>query len=128
MDAGRLTNGLSRQTSDCRRQTHTTKPQNQRYEGVKVIKDNYHTGEAYQFNPAWLEELRHYEVADISKPDNQLLLTQTGDETLNWEDGWDYYGDCHRYCGLGGSHAFDNFDAFIPLILRFCGVSLTSAV
>lgn len=92
------------------------------------IQHNYHTGEAYQFNPAWLEELRHYEVADISKPDNQLLLTQTGDETLNWEDGWDYYGDCHRYCGLGGSHAFDNFDAFIPLILRFCGVSLTSAV
>ena len=90
------------------------------------IQHNYHTGEAWEFNPAWLDELKRYEVPAISQPENLLLLTQTGDETLDWEDGWDYYGDCHRYCGLGGSHGFDNIDAFIPLILRFCGVSLTS--
>lgn len=88
------------------------------------IQHNYHTGEAWEFDPAWLDQLRHYEVADMVQPQNLLLLTQTGDETLNWEDGWDYYSDCHRFCGLGGSHGFDDFDAFIPLVLRFCGVSL----
>ena len=88
------------------------------------IQHNYHTGEAWEFNPAWLDELKRYEVPAISQPENLLLLTQTGDETLDWEDGWDYYGDCHRYCGLGGSHGFDNFDAFIPLILRFCGIEI----
>ena len=64
------------------------------------IQHNYHTGEAYQFDPAWLEQLRRYEVAELTQPENLLLLTQTGDETLDWEDGWDYYGDCHRYCCL----------------------------
>ena len=88
------------------------------------IQHNYHTGQAYTFEPQWLDDLRRYEVAPITRPENLLLLTQTGDETLDWQDGWDYYADCHRYCGLGGSHGFDNVDAFIPLILRFCEIEI----
>ncbi len=61
------------------------------------IQHNYHTGEAYQFDPVWLEQLRRYEVTEITQPENLLLLTQTGDDTLHWEDGWDSYGDRHHY-------------------------------
>lgn len=89
------------------------------------INHNYHSGEAYQFDPAWLDELRHYQVEEISKPEQMLMLTQTGDESLDWRDGWEYYADCHLFRGLGGSHGFDDFDAFIPLVLRFCGIRLT---
>lgn len=84
---------------------------------------NYHTGEKYTFQKSWLDELRHYEVDDIAHPENLLVLTQTGDETLDWKDAWDYYADSHVYRGLGGSHSFDDFDAFIPLVLRFCGIT-----
>lgn len=87
---------------------------------------NYHTGESYRFERSWLDELRHYEIADILRPENLLLLQQTGDETLDWHDAWDYYADSHVYRGIGGSHAFDDFDAFIPLVLRFCGIILTA--
>ena len=89
------------------------------------INHNYHSGEAYQFDPAWLDELRHYQVEAISKPEQMLMLTQTGDESLDWREGWEYYADCHLFRGLGGSHGFDDFDAFIPLVLRFCGIRLT---
>lgn len=92
------------------------------------INHNYHTGQAYDFDPAWLDELKRYEVPEVSKPERLLLLTQTGDESLDWTDGWEYYADCHRYCGLGGSHGLDDFDAFIPLVLRFCGIRLTSGL
>lgn len=89
------------------------------------INHNYHSGEAYHFDSAWLDQLRGYQVDKISKPEHTLLLTQTGDETLDWRDGWEYYADCHLYKGLGDSHGFDDFDAFIPLLLRFCGIRLT---
>lgn len=86
---------------------------------------NYHTGERYTLEPGWVDELCHYEVAEIAKPENLLVMLQTGDETLSWRDAWDYYGDCHLYRALGGSHSFDDFDALIPLVLRFSGISLT---
>lgn len=85
---------------------------------------NYHTGERYTLQPGWVDQLRHYEVEQIATPENLLVLLQTGDETLNWRDAWDYYGDCHLYRALGGSHSFDDFDALIPLVLRFSGISL----
>ena len=88
------------------------------------INHNYHTGEAYELDPAWVEQLRHYAVPEPGKPEQLLLLAQTGDESLDWREGWEYYADCHLYRGLGGSHGFDDFDAFIPLVLRFCGIEL----
>ena len=86
---------------------------------------NYHTGDITELAPGWADELRHYEVPDLQHPENLLALLQTGDETLDWHDAWDYYGDCHLYRALGGSHGFDDFEAVIPLVLRFSGISLT---
>lgn len=85
---------------------------------------NYHTGEEYEFEPQWVDQLKAYELDEIRYPENLLVLLQTADETLNWQDAWDYYADCHLYRGLGGSHGFEDFDTFIPLVLRFCGINL----
>ena len=67
--------------------------------------------------------LRHYEVEDIPRPERMLVLLQTGDEVLDWRDAADFYADCSLYRQIGGSHGFDDFDAFIPLVLRFCGIT-----
>lgn len=85
---------------------------------------HYHTGEQYQFNASWVEDLKNYHVPLIEQPENILLLQQTGDETLDWRQAWDYYHDCHTFKGLGGSHGFDGFQAFIPLLLQFCEIQL----
>lgn len=92
-----------------------------KYTGVHL---GWHNENPYQFDDEWLPQLQYYEVPEVSKPEQLLLLTQTGDETLDWTLGWEYYADCHLYRGLGGSHGFDDFDAFIPLVLRFCGIEL----
>lgn len=91
-----------------------------KYTGVQ---HNYHTGEAWQLDPDWIKELRAFEVMHLTHPERLLLLTQTGDDTLDWQAGWHFYQHCHLFKGLGGSHGFDDFDAFIPLIMRFLGNS-----
>jgi len=85
---------------------------------------HYHTGEPYEFKQEWVEELKRFEVPFIEHPENLLLLQQTGDETLDWQDAWDYYQECHTFKGLGGNHSFEGFSAFIPLVLQFCGLQL----
>lgn len=91
-----------------------------KYTGVQ---HNYHTGKAWQLDLAWVEELHKFAIEKPAAPHNLLLLTQTGDETLNWQDGWALYQDCHLFRGLGGDHSFVHFDAFIPLILRFLEIT-----
>lgn len=85
---------------------------------------HYHTGEVHELEPGWAAVLERYAVNNIERPENLLLLQQTGDETLNWLDAWDFYQDCHTYKGLGGNHSFAGFTAFIPLVLQFCGIQL----
>jgi predicted esterase YcpF (UPF0227 family) len=87
------------------------------------IQQNYHTGEEWQLEPAWVDELRTFEVSHIESPQSLLLLTQTGDDTLDWHESWQFYQDCHLFKGLGGSHGFDNFEVFIPLILQFLDIT-----
>ncbi len=70
--------------------------------------------------------LRHYEVEEIPRPENLLVMVQAGDEVLDWRDAAEFYADCSFYRSLNGSHAFDDFDAFIPLVLRFCGIRCES--
>lgn len=85
---------------------------------------HHHTGETFEIGPSWAEDLQRYAVATIERPENLLLLQQTGDETLDWLEAWDFYQECHTYKGLGGNHAFAGFAAFIPLVLQFCGIQL----
>lgn len=86
------------------------------------VQHNYHSGAAWELPPAWVTSLRRFAVERPARPENLLLLTQTGDETLDWREGWELYRDCHLYRGLGGNHGFADFDAFIPLLLRFLGI------
>jgi predicted esterase YcpF (UPF0227 family) len=86
---------------------------------------NQQTGETEYFDPDWVGQLESYGVDAPMCPENLLVLVQTGDDTLDWHDAADFYQDCHFFRGLGGSHGFDDFDAFIPLLLRFCGITLT---
>lgn len=98
----------------------------------KLLKDytgdneNHQTGETEYFDPDWVGQLESYGVAGPERAENLLVMVQTGDETLDWRDAADFYQDCHFFRGLGGSHGFDDFDAFIPLLLRFCGITLTT--
>jgi predicted esterase YcpF (UPF0227 family) len=64
-------------------------------------------------------------VARITRPERYLLLTQTGDEILDWHEAVAYYGGAWQFVQGGGDHAFQDFEAQIPAILRFAGVHAT---
>jgi predicted esterase YcpF (UPF0227 family) len=84
---------------------------------------NHYTGEHWELTAVHVEALRALEVPAISRPEDFLVLLQTGDETLDWRDAADYYRDCSLLRQLGGSHGFDNFADVLPLIYRFAGLN-----
>ena len=82
---------------------------------------NFHTGEAYEFNRGHVEELRALEVARIT-PERYLLVTATGDETLDYRHGIERYRGCRQVVIEGSDHSLTDFADHLDLVLEFCGV------
>ena len=55
-------------------------------------------------------------------PQRYLLLVQTGDEVLDYRVAVAFYAGAWQFVRGGGDHAFHDFAAQLPVILRFAGV------
>ena len=88
------------------------------------VQTNLYTGAAFDVTQAHFDELAALEVARISRPDRYFLLVETGDEVLDYREAVAYYGGAWQYVRGGGDHAFTDFVAQLPAILRFCGVEV----
>lgn len=84
---------------------------------------NPYTGEQYVFGAADVAAYRALDLDRLSRPQDFLVLLQTGDETLDWRLAAEKYADCSVLKQVGGSHAFDNFEDVLPLIYRFAGLN-----
>ena len=80
---------------------------------------NLYTGEQYELTREHFAELRAVKVDRITAPERYLLLVQTGDEILDWREAVAFYSGASQSVQGGGDHAFQNFEAQIPGILRF---------
>jgi uncharacterized protein len=80
---------------------------------------NLCTGEEYELTREHLVELAALKVGLISMPERYFLLTQAGDEILDWWKAVAFYGGAWQFVHGGGDHAFQNFEEQIPAILRF---------
>ncbi|MEO8738988.1 MAG: YqiA/YcfP family alpha/beta fold hydrolase [Casimicrobiaceae bacterium] len=80
---------------------------------------NVYTGETYELTREHFDELRRFRIGRITRPERYFLLTQSGDEVLDWREAVDYFGGALQFLYGGGDHAFQDFDAQIPAILRF---------
>lgn len=58
------------------------------------------------------------EAIEINKPQNILVLAQTGDE-LNYRDVIGYYSNCEHISIQGGGHDFTNLDQWIAEVSIF---------
>ena len=88
------------------------------YIGAQV---NMYSGETFEVTELHFEELRALRVPRITRPDRYLLLVQSGDEVLDYRLAVAFYGGAYQYVQGGGDHAFANFEAQMPTILRFAG-------
>ncbi len=81
---------------------------------------NFHTGERFTFTPAHAAQL----AAQVRKPTaaRYWLLTETGDEVLDWRQAAEFYVGCRQTVLPGGDHSFTRFADFMPQILEFAGL------
>jgi predicted esterase YcpF (UPF0227 family) len=85
---------------------------------------NPYTGETYEFTAEHLSEMSALKVARITRPERYLLLVQTGDEVLDYAQAVAFYAGAWQFVQGGGDHAFRDFAAQIPPLLRFAGVDV----
>lgn len=83
---------------------------------------NLHTGEAFEFRPEYIDELRALEVAEISQPERFWLLLETGDELLDYRQAVLKYACARQTVIEGGDHTFQHWPEFLDDVVRFAGL------
>lgn len=78
-----------------------------------------YTGERFEIRAEHLHELLSLDVANIRRPQHYWLLTQTGDEVLDWRQAVEKLPGAHHSVLDGGDHAFAGFADWIPAIYAF---------
>lgn len=94
-------------------------PQRRFQELVGQTLKNYHTAETCTLTAADMTELAACDINPLQNPDLYWLLVQTGDETLDYRDAVAKYQGCRQTVETGGSHAFDNYEGWLPEIAAF---------
>lgn len=80
---------------------------------------NYHTGELFEFTEKHLKELEMLHVPSIKQAKKLLLLTQTGDEVLDFQKGVDYYQGSEQVVLEGGDHGFSDYGNYLDKTFDF---------
>ena len=93
-------------------------------EGYLGPQRNMYTGDTYELTREHFDELRALRVGTITRPERYLLMVQSGDEVLDWREAVGYYGGAWQFVQGDGDHAFQDFEAQIPVILRFAAGAL----
>lgn len=83
------------------------------------IQKHYHNGQEVEIKQEHIEQLKKLDVDYINDPKRYLVLLQTADETLDYKQAASFYEPCTCLIEAGGSHAFENFDSKIPMIMEF---------
>ncbi|MDO6563261.1 YqiA/YcfP family alpha/beta fold hydrolase [Amphritea sp. 1_MG-2023] len=80
---------------------------------------NYYSDEQYELTAEHLQQLLALNCRHLQDPSRYLLLTQTGDETLDYREAVEKFKDSPMLIQQGGNHGFDQFESVIPTILAF---------
>jgi predicted esterase YcpF (UPF0227 family) len=83
---------------------------------------NHYTGEEYELQPQHIEELRALDVEYISRPQQYLVMLQTGDEVLDYSQAFVKFAGSRMILEEAGDHSFQGFDRYLDTVLDFCGV------
>lgn len=79
---------------------------------------NYHTNDVVNVKLSYMDELKAIEQEKITKK-NYLLMAQTGDEVLDYQQAVDKFINCQQLIEQGGDHSFINFQEKLPEIMKF---------
>lgn len=82
----------------------------------------FHSDEPFEFLADHLQELRAFEVQQVSRPDRCLLIAATGDELLDWREMVQAWPGAQTVVIEGSDHALSDFDRHIHRVLSFAGI------
>ena len=82
---------------------------------------NLYSGSRWILTQAHLDALSNIDIPIIHLS-NYLLLIETGDTVLNWQDTVKHYKGTEQKIFLGGDHTFTRFTQCLPDILTFAGL------
>jgi hypothetical protein len=81
---------------------------------------NLYTGESYIVESFHMDDLKTLITKPFNKPSHTMLVTQTGDEVLDYQEAVTYLEGAKMWIQYGGNHAFEDFAVVLPSILAFC--------
>jgi len=88
---------------------------------------NIYSGEEYYLTVDHVKQLEKYYVKEITKPDRYLLMLQSGDEVLDYNQALEKYAAVPSIVEEGGGHEFSEFDRHLETVLAFCGINCLKA-
>jgi hypothetical protein len=78
-----------------------------------------YTGEAFEFTPQHIDELRALEVPHLTDPSRYWLLVEAGDETLDYRQAVARYAGAKQTVLSGGDHSFTRWELYLDTVLDF---------
>lgn len=92
-------------------------------EGYLGEQVNPYTNEYYQVKAQHIVELKMLEQKKISN-NNYLVMVQTGDEVLDYQQAVEKYRQCQLAIVQGGDHSFIDYENTLPNIASFFNLPL----
>jgi len=89
---------------------------------------NFYTNEEYLLEASHVDELLALDIPHITRPERYLLLTQTGDEVLDYQEGVEKFTGSEQVVVEGGDHAFRDFCLYFKQIIAFADTHATQVV
>ncbi len=85
--------------------------------------ENLYTGKRFTLSEHHLQELIDIHHPQILKPKNFLILLQTADETLDYQQAVKAFQQSSAWISHGGDHGFQKWLEYLPAALNFLGVA-----
>ena len=84
----------------------------------------WHSDERFDFEPAFIDELRAMQPAPLTRPQRYAAIIAKGDEVLDWREMVAFLPAGAQVDLLEGSdHALSDFSARLPGVMRFLGLA-----
>lgn len=80
---------------------------------------NMYTGKVYELQKHHMQDLLRYKTLSPSNPESIYILTQTGDETLDYHEALEILPTSPFWIQYGGNHEFSGFEWVVPSIVNF---------
>lgn len=88
------------------------------------VNENMYTGERYEVTAEHMQQLRELDRSDLADASRLFLITQTGDEVLDYSDATTLLSRAKLWIDHGGDHAFVDYERVLPSIEHFFHNSL----